>query len=65
MISPVKGSKLAEQIERARQRIERWPQWLKDAAGIDFKEPEEPVESGAANEPLRCWPRLCPGDFMD
>ena len=65
MISPVKGSELAEQIERARQRIERWPQWLKDAAGIDGEESGESVDSGAAPKPLRCWPRLCPGDFID
>lgn len=62
MCSPVKGSELARQIELARQEIERWPQWLKDAAGIDA---EEPVESAAAQKTLRCWPRLSPADFMD
>lgn len=62
MISPVKGSDLAKQIELARQSIEHWPQWLKDAAGIGG---EASVESGAAQNPLRCWPRLSPSDFLD
>lgn len=63
MCSPVEGSELAAQIERARQRIERWPQWLKDAAGIAS---EEPVDSPAsAHEALRCWPRLSTADFLD
>lgn len=42
-MSPVKGSDLARQIELARQNIERWPQWLKDAAGITGKESVEPA----------------------
>jgi hypothetical protein len=34
MSPPAKRSELAEQIELARQGIDRWPGWLKDAAGI-------------------------------
>lgn len=44
-MSPVKGSDLANQIELARQNIERWPQWLKDAAGITDKALIEPASS--------------------
>jgi hypothetical protein len=53
-MSPVKGSDLAKQIELARQNIERWPQWLKDAAGITGKESVEPVsgeETSAGRTP--------------
>lgn len=34
MSSPAKRSELAEQIELARRSIDRWPGWLKDAAGV-------------------------------
>lgn len=61
MISPLKGSELAEQIERARQRIERWPEWLKDAAGIGGKEPVEPT----AQKPASSRSRLSDADFID
>lgn len=61
MISPVKGSELAEQIERARQRIERWPEWLKDATGVGGKEPLE----STAQEPSGSRLRLSDADFID
>ena len=35
MSKPAKRSELAEQIELARQGINRWPEWLKGAAGVD------------------------------
>ena len=35
MSNSAKRSELAEQIELARQSIERWPEWLKDAAGVE------------------------------
>jgi hypothetical protein len=62
MIRPVKGSELAEQIELARQRIERWPEWLKEAAGVGGKESAESdsVQGLAGNRiPLST------GDFID
>lgn len=62
MISPVKDSDLAKQIERARQRIERWPQWLKDAAGIGGA---ASAESADAQKNLKCWPKLSTADFLD
>lgn len=34
MSNPEKRSELAEQIELARRSIDRWPGWLKDAAGV-------------------------------
>lgn len=62
MITPVKGSELAEQIERARQRIERWPEWLKDAAGIDGKEAVEPPP---AQEPSSIRALMSAAAFID
>ena len=61
MISPVKNSEVAEQIERARLRIERWPEWLKDAVGVGGK---EPVES-TAQKRSSSRPRLSDADFID
>jgi hypothetical protein len=34
MSNQAKRSELAEQIELARRSIDRWPGWLKDAAGV-------------------------------
>lgn len=62
MIRPVKGSELAEQIERARQRIERWPQWLKDAAGVSNN---ESVEPSPAQDSSGSKPRWSIADFID
>ena len=62
MIKPVKGSELAEQIERARQRIERWPQWLKDAAGVNNN---ETVEPSPGREPSGSRARWSTADFID
>lgn len=62
MISPVKGSELAEQIELARQDLESWPQWLKDAARIGV---EESIGADAAERTLRGWPKLSAADFID
>ncbi|GFE78268.1 hypothetical protein GCM10011487_02680 [Steroidobacter agaridevorans] len=62
MIKPVKGSDLEEQIELARQRIERWPQWLKDAAGMGGK---DDVESSSSEKLPDGRIRLSPGDFID
>ncbi len=61
-MSPVKGSDLARQIELARESIERWPQWLKDASGIG----KESVE-GAPGERQAIAPKipLSTGDFID
>lgn len=61
MIKPVEGSDLAEQIERARRSIERWPQWLKDAAGFG----DEGSESADGQKTLKCWPKLSYSDFID
>jgi hypothetical protein len=60
-MSPVKGSDLAKQIEMARQEIERWPQWLKDAAGLS----KELVQTPCGE--VRLSPRipLSPADFID
>ncbi|HEY5758897.1 MAG TPA: hypothetical protein VIU34_23880 [Steroidobacter sp.] len=60
-MSPVKGSDLANQIELARQSIERWPQWLKDAAGIG-KESDEAVSGEKSSIPKI---PLSPADFID
>lgn len=61
MIRPVKGSELEKQIEQARQRIERWPEWLKDAAGVNGKEiPESPFR-----KPSDSRPSFSTGDFID
>lgn len=62
MIRPVKGSELAEQIELARQRIERWPEWLKDAADVGGK---ESVESDPARELAGKRIPLSAADFID
>jgi hypothetical protein len=62
MINPVKDSELAEQIEIARQSIERWPEWLKDAVGISG---EEPVDLASAQKALTCTSRLSAADFID
>lgn len=62
MIRPVKGSELAEQIELARQRIERWPEWLKDAAGVSGK---ESVESDSAQATVGSRIPLSTADFID
>ena len=61
MINPVKGSELAEQIERARQRIERWPEWLKSAAGVTSKEPADSPSRKAADTEAR----KSTADFID
>jgi hypothetical protein len=62
MIRPVKGSGLAEQIELARQSIERWPEWLKDAAGIGGKESDESDSAkGRASNSIP----LSSADFID
>jgi hypothetical protein len=60
MIKPVKGSELEEQIQLARQRIERWPEWLKDAAGIGG---EDDVESSSSEKLPEGRIGLAPGDF--
>jgi hypothetical protein len=62
MIRPVNGSELAEQIELARQRIERWPEWLKEAAGVGGK---ESVESDSAQGLAGNRIPLSTGDFID
>lgn len=41
MSSPAKRSELAEQIELARRSIDRWPGWLKDAAGVQSTDSAE------------------------
>lgn len=38
MSNPAKLSELAEQIELARRSIDRWPGWLKDAAGVQSRD---------------------------
>jgi hypothetical protein len=60
-MSPVKDSDLAKQIELARQEIEHWPQWLKDAAGIG-KETVDPVSGEKSSVPRI---PLSPSDFID
>lgn len=54
MSNPAKRSELAEQIELARQSIERWPGWLKDAAGVESVDIRDlkssPGESTAGSE---------------
>lgn len=62
MTRPVQGSDLAEQIELARQNLERWPEWLKDAAGVGGK---EVAESAAAQKPSEGRLRLSDADFID
>lgn len=62
MIRPVEGSELAEQIERARQRIERWPQWLKDATGVNS---DESVERSPAQDSPGSRARWSMADFID
>jgi hypothetical protein len=55
MSSPAKRSELAEQIELARRSIDRWPGWLKDAAGVqntdsaDSKAISTPASSESKN----------------
>ena len=61
-MSPVKGSDLAKQIELARQDIERWPDWLKEAAGIGRK---GAVESSPAQQPSGSGPQISDADFID
>jgi hypothetical protein len=53
MIKPVEHSELAEQIELARKSIDRWPEWLKDAAGIGATKPDDttPVHSANRTQP--------------
>lgn len=58
-MSPVKGSDLAKQIELARQDMERWPEWLKEAVAIGRK------ESSPAQKPSGTEPRLSDADFID
>ena len=42
MSTRVKRSELAEQIELARRSIERWPGWLREAAGIPRSDTADP-----------------------
>jgi hypothetical protein len=62
MIRPVEGSELAAQVERARQRIERWPEWLKDAAGVGGK---EDLRSPSSQQQPNGSARLSVSDFID
>lgn len=48
MSNPAKRSELAEQIELARQSIERWPGWLKDAAGVENTDAHPKSSAGQA-----------------
>lgn len=58
-MSPVKGSDLAKQIELARQDMERWPEWLKEAVAIGRK------ESATAQKPSGTQPRMSDADLID
>ncbi|WP_116811657.1 hypothetical protein [Steroidobacter cummioxidans] len=54
MSNSPKRFELAEQIELARQGIDRWPGWLKDAAGVDETEqPESTSTREAASTPSK------------
>lgn len=61
-MNPVKGSDLAQQIELARQDIERWPAWLKEAAAIGRK---EPVEISPEQKPAARPASISDADFID
>lgn len=61
-MSPVKGSDLAQQIELAREDIERWPEWLKEAAAIGRK---ESVETLSAPKPSARSLPITDADFID